>query len=120
MISPMIKTITVFLNFAFNCRPVSETCMIAIMQAGMQADQLVNKIDHAGNITNSTENHTRKSFFFLQDSKEMCSFIFVSFIKQVYQKNITFVKTIDMYVVIKAIIRKTNCYLHMCFFFDLY
>ena len=40
MIAPMIKTIIVLLNFAFKCRLVNETCAIALVQAGMQANQL--------------------------------------------------------------------------------
>ena len=44
-----------------------------------------------------------KVYFFSQDSKEKCSLIFASVIKKVYQENIPFVKTIDMYVFIKGI-----------------
>ena len=36
-------------------------------------------------------------------------------IRKVYQENIPFVKTIDMYVFIKGIIGKTNCYLCVLF-----
>ena len=116
----MIKTVIVLLNFAFKCRLVNETCAFAIVQASTQANQLASAIDRAGNITNFTENGASKSFFFSQDSKEKCSLIFASVIKKVYQDNIPFVKTIDKYVFIKGIIRKTNCYLHVRFFFDLY
>ena len=35
MIAPMIKTIIDLLNLAFKCRLVSETGMIALVQAGM-------------------------------------------------------------------------------------
>ena len=73
----MIKIIIILLNFAINCRLVSDTCAIALVQAGMQANRLASTIDCAGNITNFTENHANKSFFFSQDSKEMCSIIFV-------------------------------------------
>ena len=40
MVAPMIKTIIVLLNFAFECRLVNDTHMIALMQAGKQANQL--------------------------------------------------------------------------------
>ena len=63
-------------------------------------------IDHASNITNFPKNRTSESFF-SQDSKEMCSLIFVSAIKTVYWENIPFLKPIHMYVFIKNIIRKT-------------
>ena len=115
----MIKTIIVLLNFAFKCRLVNETLTIALVQASKQANQLANVIDHVGNIINLTENCASKSFF-SQDSKETCSLIFVSVIKKVYQENIPFVKTIHMYVFIKGIIGKTNCYWHVRFLFDLY
>ena len=104
----------------FKCKLVNETCAIALVQAGTQADQLAGTIDWVGNITNFTKNRTRKSAFFSQNSIETCSLIFVSAIKKVYQENIPFVKTIDMYDFIKDIIGKTNCYLHAHFFFDLY
>ena len=103
----MIKTI-VLLNFAFKCIIVSETLAMAIMQAGTQANQLVSAINRTGNITNFTENGTSKSLFFPQDSKEKSSLIFASVIKKVYQENIPFMETIDMYVFIKFIIGKTN------------
>ena len=62
-----------------------------------------------------------KVSFFSQDSKETCSLIFVSVIKKVYQENIPFVKPIHiMYVFIKGIIEKTNCYWQVRYFFDLY
>ena len=114
----MIKTVIVFLNSALKCRLVSKTCAIALAQAGMQANQLVSAIDRAGNITNFTENRASKSFFFSLDSKETCSSIFASVIKKVYQENISFVKTMDMYVFIKGIIGKANCDLHVRFFFE--
>ena len=73
----MIKIIIILLNFAINCRFLSDTRVIALVQAGMQANRLASAIDCAGNITNFTENHASKSFFFSQDSKDMCSLIFV-------------------------------------------
>ena len=48
----MMKTTIVLLNLAFKCMLVNETCAIALMQAGMQANHLVSAIDGAGNITN--------------------------------------------------------------------
>ena len=51
------------------CRLVNETCMIALVQAGMQANQFASVTDRAGNITNFTENRTGKSFFFLKTEK---------------------------------------------------
>ena len=87
------------------------------MQAGTQAKQL---ISHRQQIL-PTIALVKVFFFFSQDSKEMSSLIFVSVIKKVYQENIPFMKQIHiMYVFIKGIIWKTNCYWHMYFFFDLY
>ena len=111
MIAPMIKTIIVLLNFAFKCRPVKETRMIALWQA--RGKPIGQRNWPAGNIRNFIENHAGKSLFFSQDSKEMRSLIFASVIKKVYQENIPFVKTIHMYVFIKGIIRKMNCYWHV-------
>ena len=116
----MIKTIIILLNLAFKCRPINETRAVALVQAGTQANQLASAIDRTDNITNFTENQASKSFFFSQDSKETCSLIFVSVIKKVYQENIPLVKTIQMYVFIKNIIGKTNCYWHVRFLFELY
>ena len=116
----MIKLIIVLLNFAFKGPLVNETCAITFVQAGTQANRLASTIDRAGNITNFTENRASKSFFFSQNSKETYSLIFVSVIKKVYQGNIPFVKTIHMYVFIKGIIGKMNCYCQVHFFFDLY
>ena len=116
----MIKLIIVLLNFAFKGPLVNETCAITFVQAGTQANRLASTIDRAGNITNFTENCASKSFFFSQNSKETYSLIFVSVIKKVYQGNIPFVKTIHMYVFIKGIIGKMNCYCQVHFFFDLY
>ena len=61
-----------------------------------------------------------KVSFFSQDSSEMCSIIFASVYKKLYQENIPFVKIKDIYDFIKGIIGKTNCYLQARFFFDLY
>ena len=116
----MIKLIIVLLNFAFKGPLVNETCAITFVQAGTQANRLASTIDRAGNITNFTENRASKSFFFSQNSKETYSLIFVSVIKKVYQGNIPFVKTIHMYVFIKGIIGKMNCYCQVHFFFNLY
>ena len=72
-------------NFKFFLLPrlVNETHAIALVQAGMRANQFASVIDHAGNITNFTENRTGKSFFFSPDSKETCSLILVSVIRKV-------------------------------------
>ena len=116
----MIKLIIVLLNFAFKCRLVSETRVIELVQAGTQANQLASAIDHIGNITNFTENRASKSFFFSQDSKETCYFIFVPVIKNMYQENISFVKPLRiMYVFIKGIIGKTKCYCHVRFLINI-
>ena len=72
------------------------------------------KLNHKANLKK------QKFFFFSQDSKETCSLICVSVIIKVYQEDIPFVKTIHMYVFIKAIIGKTNYYWHVHFLFDLY
>ena len=111
MIAPMIKTIIVLLNFAFKCRLVKETRMIALLQAC--GKPVAQRNWPAGNIRNFIENHASKSLFFSQNSKEMRSLIFASVIKKVYQENIPFMKTIHMYVFIKGIIRKMNCYWHV-------
>ena len=64
-------------------RLVNETRAITLVQAGTQANQFASVIDCAGNITNFTENHAGKSFFFSEDSKETCPLIFVSVIRKV-------------------------------------
>ena len=56
--------------------------MILLMQAGTQANQFANVIDHTGNITNFVGNRGGKSFFFSQDSKETRYLIFVSVIRK--------------------------------------
>ena len=64
-----------------------------------------------------------QKFLFFWRLKKVVFFNFCAFkliIKTVYQENIPFVNTMHMYVFIKGIIRKTNCYWHMHFFFDLY
>ena len=64
-------------------RLVKKTRTIALVQAGMQADQFARSIDCSGNITHFTENHTGRSFFFTEDSKETCPQIFVTVIRKV-------------------------------------
>ena len=71
------------------------------------------KLNHKANLKS-------KVSFFSQDSKKTYSLICVSVIKKVYQEDIPFVKTIHMYLFIKAIIGKTNCYWHLRFLFNLY
>ena len=63
-------------------RLVNETRVIALVQAGMQANQFASVIDCTGNITNFTESRADISFF-SQDSKGTCSLIFVSVIRKV-------------------------------------
>ena len=119
-IAPMIKTNIVLLNFAFKCRLVNETCAITLVQTGRQANQLASAVDHAANITNLTENRASKIYFFSQDSKEMCSLIFVFVITKVFQKNIPFMKTIHiMYVFFKGIMGKWTV-TGMCVFSSIY
>ena len=90
-----------------------------LVQAGAQANQLTSATDRAGNITNLPK--IGQGFFFSQDSKETCTLIFVSVLKNVYQGNIPSMKTIHtMYVFFKDMIGKTNCYWHVRFFFDLF
>ena len=60
------------MNFSAVYRLVNETCAIAIVQAGMLANQFASTIDHTCNITIFTENCTDKSFFFSEDSKKTC------------------------------------------------
>ena len=61
-----------------NYRLVNETRVIALLQAGTQANQFAGAIDCAGNIVNFTENGAGKSFFFPESSKETCPLTFVS------------------------------------------
>ena len=58
-------------------RPVNEGRVIALVQSVTQANQFDRGIDCAGNVTNFTGNRADK-FLFSQDSKEICSYIFVS------------------------------------------
>ena len=58
-----------FLTF----RVVDETRMIALVQAGVQANQFASAIGRMGKITNFTEYYTGKKIFFSQDSKETYS-----------------------------------------------
>ena len=92
----LTERIPIALCIDFLCKLVNETCAIVLMQAGTQANQLISAIDCANNITNFIENGTSKSFFFYQDSKEMCSLIFVSVNKKLHQENIPFMKTIHI------------------------
>ena len=109
----------ILLNFAFTWLSlVNETRTIELVQVGKQKNQLASAIDRACNITSFTENCASKRFFFSQDSKETSSLTFVSGIKKVYYENIPFVKTIHMYVFIKGIIGKTNCY-GTCVFYSI-
>ena len=71
-----------FEGSVLQCRLVNETCTIALVQAGMQANQFASAINLAGNITNFTKNRAGKSFIFSQDSKETCSLIFVLVIRK--------------------------------------
>ena len=48
----------------FIVRLVNETRTFVLMQASMQVNQFASVIDCAGNITNFTENHAGKTFFF--------------------------------------------------------
>ena len=66
----------IYIIYIYIYRLVSETCTIALMQADRQVNQFASGIDHAGNITNFTENRAGKSFF-SQDSDETYSLIFV-------------------------------------------
>ena len=91
---------------------------IALVQGGTQVNQLANAIDHAGNITNFTENRRSRSFFFFHKTQKRRVNFGVCHKKNVYQKNILFVKPVHiMYVFFKGIIGKTNCYWHVRFFF---
>ena len=101
-------------------RLVNETCTVAFLQAGKQVNQFASTIDHAGSTTFYRKLHQQKLLFYLILLKETCYLIFVCVYQKVYQENIPFVKTIDIYVFIKGITRKINCYWHVCFFFDLY
>ena len=98
-------------------RLVNETRTIGLMQVGKQANQSASAIDCAGNI-NFTEHRAIKSCFFSQDSKETCSLIFVSVIKNAYQENIPFVKTI-FYVFIKNRISGKRTVIGTCVFYSI-
>ena len=87
------------------CRLVNETCMIALVQAGMQANQFASVTDRAGNITNFTENRTGKSFFFLKTQKRFVTYlIFVSVIRKGISGKIQLVT----HVFLKALSGKLN------------
>ena len=62
-------------------RLINETRVVALVQAGTQANQFASSIACAGNKTNFTKNRTGKSFF-SQDSKETSYLIFVSAIRK--------------------------------------
>ena len=53
----------------FIVRLVNETRTFVLMQAGMQVNQFASVIECAGNITNFTENHAGKTFFFFFSRK---------------------------------------------------
>ena len=57
--------------------------------------------------------------FFSRLKRDLFFNFFVSQ-EKIYQVNIPFKKTIHIYVFIKGIIGKMNCYCHMRFFFNLY
>ena len=52
-------------------RLVDETCGIALMQEGMQANQFASAIDQRGNIRNFNDNRAGKSFFFLKTQRDL-------------------------------------------------
>ena len=52
-------------------RLVNDTHATALVQAGMQVNHSARTIDCAGNITNFSENHAGKSFFFLKTQKRL-------------------------------------------------
>ena len=79
--------------------------MIALVQAGMQANQLASPIDRAGNITNFLKTQKRRVLYFLCVIK-----------KGAYQGNIPFLKTIHIMLILTGI---TNGYWHARFFFDM-
>ena len=60
------------------------------------------------------------SFFFSRLKRDLLLNFCVCHKKKVYQENISFVKTIHKHVFIKGTTRKTNCYWHVHFFFDLH
>ena len=99
----MIKLFIVLLNLAFKWGFINETRVIALVQAGMQANQLASTIDRAGNITNFLKTQKRRVFYFLCHKKG------------VYQENIPFLKTIHIMLILTGM---TNGYWHMLFLFD--
>ena len=60
---PQISTAPLGIHIKIS-RLVIETCAIALAQAGMQAGQFANAIDHTGNKTNFTEIVQVKVSFF--------------------------------------------------------
>ena len=81
--------------------PHDRTC------AGWHVGKSFGQCDWSCRQHNKLSSKLHKQKFFFSRLKEMCSLIFVSAIKTVYQENIPFLKPIHMYVFIKNIIRKT-------------
>ena len=64
--------IIVLLNFTFKWSLVNETCPIALVQAGTQANQLASTIDYTGKITNFLKTQKRRVLYFLCLSWKRC------------------------------------------------
>ena len=62
--------------------------------------------------------HRQKFLFFMTQKRFQLLNFCVSW-RKVYQENISFLEKIHMYAFIKGANRKTNCYWHVHFFFDL-
>ena len=103
----------------FCCRLVNDTRTIALVQAGMQANQFASTIDRTSNKTNFTKNCACKSFFFSQDSKETCSLKLVSAIFYqifIFHQMIALQKLWKMFLISTKKLFSFLRYSHFCIF----
>ena len=77
--------------------------MIMLMQAGMQANQFANMIDHAIILPKIAQ---AKVNFFVKTQRDL--FFYFCVIRKVYQENISFVETIHIYQNISIYIKLVN------------
>ena len=99
-----------------------QTCQwdIGLEQAGTRSIVQASANDGAGNITNFTENRTSKFLFFSRFKRDVFFNFCVCHKKGVSGKHPIREPIHIMYVFIKGIIEKTNCYWQVRYFFDLY
>ena len=107
------------LIYTISIRLVNETRMIALVQAGAQANQFASTTDCTGNVNKFYRKLLRQNFlFFLKTQRRLfLKTLCLSLKKRYNQENISFVKGRHKYLFIKGIIGKMNCYWHERFFF---